>query len=1145
MKKKSNYARFRYGNAGNLLKKMKLLFAFFFAGLLSVSAITYSQQTKLSMKFDDVTVKEVFKQIELQSEFIVFYNEDFIDVSRKVSVDVKNQNVESILNELFKGTKNTLKIYDRQIVILAPAMKGSLLAVKTAKKVEQQQQPQKKELKGTVIDSQKLPLPGVTVFIKGTTTGTITDMNGNFNLVYSGETQVLTFTFVGMKAQDIEIGNQTNFSVVMEDEILGMDEVVVVGYGTQKKATVTGAIASIGTKDLLQSPQANLSNALVGRMTGLLATQKSGEPGNDQSTLRIRGVGTFSGSADPLVMVDGIETANYNNIDPNEIESMSILKDASATAVYGIRGANGVLLITTKRGKVGKPQVSYSSSVAFSRFTDLRQGMNSYDYTRSFNEALKYDSYISGVYSPKFSDADIAKYKSHEDPVFYPDINWYSEMLKPYSTQTQHNININGGTEKTKYFVSVGYFNQNGMFANTNVLPDFDAQTKYKRYNFRSNFDFDITKDLTAVVNISSQIENLEGAGDIGRVIESFARANPLNTPGVINGKVVTLGIAGTINPYEYLLGDGYRREFRNYLDGTVRLNYKLDAITKGLSIHGTVSYNNYNNQDLTYSKPLVLYKAVRGVDGSPVYLPQSKEGPFGFNEEIFKKRKVYGEFGIDYSRKFGYHTLGGMVLYNQSKLFDPQLDFAIPNGIQGIVSRVKYDFANRYMAEVNIGYNGTENFAPGNRFGFFPAYSLGWVLSEESFFPKNDIVTLIKFRGSYGEVGNDKIGGDRFLYRPSTYGYPPTSATNGRYYFGEVGSSYNLYPVSTEGKMGNEYLTWERAIKQDFGVELGFLKDKIRVNFDLFLENRDNILANPNTIPALLGATAPAYNFGRMKNSGFDGDISYTDRIGQVNYWLKANITYAHNVVEYKDEATPPYLYQLRTGQRYGQFFGLIAEGLYNTWEEVNNPNRPKVAVQNMIQPGDIKYRDVNGDGVIDDNDQVPIGYSNFPEKVFSFSFGGSYKGFDFSAMFQGAANVSIEYRRRYINGFGEGTGEAIYFLNSWSQERYDQGLPIDYPHLSIGSDVQKNNYLRSSFWIRDASYLRLKNAEIGYTLSPELLKKIGIVSTRIYVNGNNLLTWSTTFPGVDPETSQTDNINSEPYPLTSTINLGINVKF
>ncbi|WP_332367610.1 SusC/RagA family TonB-linked outer membrane protein [Spirosoma telluris] len=665
-------------------------------------------------------------------------------------------------------------------------------------------------IKGKVTDTEKgEPVPGASIVLKGATKGTNTDANGLYSISVPDQNAVLVFSFVGFDKQEIIVGNRTQINIALKPDMKELNEVVVVGFGTQKKATVTGAIAAIGTKDLLQSPVANISNSLVGRMPGLFAVQTSGEPGNNASTLRIRGVSTFSGASDPLILVNGVEVSNYNNIDPNEIENLTILKDASATAIYGIRGANGVLLITTKRGKVGKPQLSYTANVAVTSFTSLRKGMNSYDYARLYNESLKNDSYVSGaVYVPKFTDADLALYKSGEDPIFHPNTDWYSLVLKPQALQTQHNLSINGGTEKVRYFVSAGFFSQGGQFNHSDLVKDFDANRKYKRYNFRSSFDFDVTKRLKASIDVSSQTENLSGNNwPTVRVIEGIGRANPLTSPGLIGDKLVNLvGVGTANNPLADMFSQGYNRQFKNFLQGSVRLDYTLDFITQGLMATGIVNYQNNNTETLVNNRTLITYNAIRLPDNSVNLVPQSADSPFSFAQTIGKTRRTYAQFGFDYKRAFGDHYVTGLVNYNQTKYFDPTLAFLVPNGYQGVVGRTTYGYKGRYLAEFTFGYNGTENFAPGNRFGFFPAYSLGWVASDEPFFPKNDVLTYLKIRGSYGEVGNDKIGSDRFLYRPSAYVITTASGTGG-YYFGEVGSTTTRYNYSSEGKLGNRML--------------------------------------------------------------------------------------------------------------------------------------------------------------------------------------------------------------------------------------------------------------------------------------------------------------------------------------------------
>ena len=1002
-------------------------------------------------------------------------------------------------------------------------------------------------VKGVVTDSNGEPVIGATVSanVSGKPVGTATDFNGAYQLSVPDGVSQIEISCLGYATQVIKLTpSKDTYNVVLSEDTEYLDDVVVVAFGKQKKETVTGAISMVQTKDLVQSPQANVSNMLAGRLPGLLAVQRSGEPGEDFSTLRIRGVATFAtgeGSQDPLVMVDGIETNNFNNIDPNEIESLSILKDASSTAVYGVRGANGVILITTKRGSEGKPTISYSGNVAINAFTDLREPMRAYEYALAYNEARKYDAYISGGYTPKFSEEDIEMWRTGEDPIFHPDVDWYDEMLRKVSPTTQHNINISGGTDKVKYFISGGYYNQQGLFKQVSLLEGYDVQSAYERFNFRSNLDFKVTKRLSINLNIATQMETRTGnAGEVGRIMNSLATTNPMETPGVVDGKIVNLG-SSSGNPMVNFYQNGYRNDFRNNLNGSIGLSYDIPGV-KGLKATAKFSYENFYRHLQKYTKnPPMTYTVDKNPAGDVIFRATTTEKPFSYSNSFGKHRRTYIEVGLSYDNKFAdAHHVTALLLYNQSRKVDPNLQYKVPNSYQGIVGRVTYDYKNRYLAEVNVGYNGTENFAPGKRFGFFPAYSLGWVLTEEPFYPKNNVMTFFKIRGSYGEVGNDRIGGERFLYLPTSY-----STIGGQYYFGNPTATYTQYSINGEGIVGNEDLTWEKARKANAGLEATFWKSRIRIEADWFLELRDNILANRQNYATLYGAKPSAQNFGKMKNTGFDGEISFSDTAGEFAYWVKGNFTYAHNTIQFMDEVPNPYPYKYKTGQILGQYFGLICDGFYNTWEEVNDPNRPVSSWNNnRLQPGDLKYRDINGDGIIDTNDMVPIGYANFPEITYGFSAGFNWKGLDFSILFQGATHVSLEYSRLYTRGFGENFGAPITLRDSWTQEKYENGETILFPHLSVGDEIQKHNYQSSTFWTRDASYLRLKNIEIGYSFSPAKLKKVHMTGCRIFVNGNNVLTFSHMMKGVDPEAAQ-QSTNYDVYPITRTFNIGLNVKF
>ena len=1009
------------------------------------------------------------------------------------------------------------------------------------------QQPQRKEISGTVTDVNGA-LPGVTVVVKGTTNGTITDNDGKFKLSIPVDAKILIFSFIGMKTQEVLIAGKASVNIKLEEQTVAIDDVVVVGYGTQKKVTITGAVSSVGGTQLLQSPVANVSSTLGGRTPGLLVVQRSGEPGVDQSTLRIRGIGTFSGSQEPLVLVDGIESTSMNDIDPNEIENVAILKDASATAVYGVRGANGVVLVTTKRGKISKPQFSLTSNFGITKFTAMRKLMNAYEWASSLDLGYQYQSFATGVFIPKFTAQDLQLFKDGTDPIWHPNVNWFDLAFKDHSTQQQYNLNISGGTDHVKYFISAGYLNQIGLMKNFDYVKDYwDLNPHFKRYNIRTNFDFNVTKNLSLTVNISNVFEEKQGinAPDASGAIRYIQLSNPIGAPGMIDGLFISnpTPLVQGGNPILSIYSMNYSRRYTNYLDGSFRANYLLDQVTKGLSVHGTISYKNYNFQNTYYWKGYDSYTAIKQADNTTKIVQSGFAGSTGGGTlETNKNRMTYSEFGFDYSRTFGDHSFTCLLLYNQTKFFDPGLQYVIPRGYQGLVGRAGYSYKSRYMGEFDFGYNGTENFAPGKRFGFFPAASLGWILSEEPFFPKNNIISFIKLRGSYGEVGNDKIGNDRFLYRPNSYSY-----NSGAYFFGLAGTSSFSYTGAMEGKIGNPDVTWERAKKSDIGVDLTLFNDHIKVTADVFREMRDNILTTRNTIPFYVGggSNLPVVNIGSMRNQGYDGEISYNNKIGDFFYRLGFNMSYAVNRVLFQDEVRQLWDYQYRTGQRSGQIFGNVGQGFYNSWEEVNPAYRAKVNSSNdFVQPGDQHWRDVNGDGIVDGYDSAPVGTTEFPEKVFGFTGSFTYKKWDLNFLFQGATNVvfsaSGEY---YMVANQDRDAGAAYLLNRWSLENYQNGNPIYFPRQTPGSGLSGSNA------VVDASYIRLRSLEISYSLEKVgVLKLLGLNSTRIYLNGSNLLTWAPAmhkmFPGVDPENIGAYG-NNEPYPRTSVFNLGVNIKF
>jgi TonB-linked SusC/RagA family outer membrane protein len=640
----------------------------------------------------------------------------------------------------------------------------------------------------------------------------------------------------------------------------------------------------------------------------------------------------------------------------------------------------------------------------------------------------------------------------------------------------------------------------------------------------------------------------MPGSGDNYRYgLSRLFWSPPYNSPGLVDNKIVNTVDLFSQNPLEYFYNNGYNRNYMNDLTVTVRFDYKLDFLTEGLKLHAKISnYNQMNNRKV-YNKSVQTYRPFLSDNGSISYAPQKADAPFGFWESSGKKRDVYFEAGLNYDRSFGPHSIGGLFLYNQKKLYNPSLAYVIPKGHQGLVGRLTYNYQLRYLAEFNVGYNGTENFAPGKRFGFFPAFSLGWVVSEESFFPENDVIDYVKIRGTYGIVGNDLLGNDettsqRFLYIPSSFQYS-TSV----YYYGTPGSTFQSYLTAFEGALGNPLVTWERAKKTDVGIDVTLFNNKIKLTGDYFYEIRDNILSTPQTSPETIGITLPASNLGEMENWGYEAEFGFNDKINDFNYWVKANYNFVRNKILFQDEVTRTYPYMQRTGNSAGQPFGYVVEGFYNTWEDVNDANRPRSSWQsNRIIPGDVRYKDVNGDGVIDSFDAVPIGFSDFPEISYGLSFGGMYKGFDFSVLFQGASNVNINMTEPGWRPFDNALVAINYVLdNSWTYEKYQAGESISLPRLTC-DQTNTHNYQTNAIRRWDASYVRLKNVEIGYQISNKLLSRLLISSCRIYVNGNNLATWSGLPPGYDPEQPAVGGGADQAwYPQQRIFNAGVNIQF
>lgn len=991
---------------------------------------------------------------------------------------------------------------------------------------------------GKVVDQSKAGIPGVTVVVKGTSVGTVTDFDGNYSIAVPANADALIFSFVGLGTKEIAFEGQTVIDVTMEESSIGLGEVVAVAYGSQKKVTVTGAISSIGGDDLLKTPTGSVSNALSGAVTGLSSVQYSGEPGADAADLFIRGIATLNNSS-PLVQVDGVER-DFSQIDPNEIESITVLKDASATAVFGVRGANGVILITTKRGKEGQAKISFSTSFGLQVPTKLLEFADSYEYATYYNEAQANDGADPSTY--KFKPEVLEAFRTHSDPILYPDMDWMDYLLKNGAMQTQHNVNISGGVEKIRYFVSLGAYTQEGLFKTFDAGYDFNFD--FNRYNYRANLDFDVTNSTLLSVNLGGRIESKNtpiSNEDQNQLFRQLYWATPFGGAGIVDGRrVVTnpdyIPDPGTDGLYPYY-GKGYNSTSTNVLNLDLILNQKLDFVTKGLSFKVKGSYNSSYSHTKTRSSTLPYYTPVQTDDGTIEYRKSGDDSQLGYGESYGKGRDWYAEASLNYLREFGDHTISGLALYNQSKYYYPRNNTDIPSGYVGMVGRLTYDYKTRYMAEVNLGYNGSENFAPGKRYGFFPAGSIGWVLSEEPFMASvKTVVNYMKLRASYGVVGNDKFGDRRFLYLPDSYVLGGSG-----YNFGtNVGS---FQPGAYEAAKSNPDVTWEKAYKQNYGVDFAFMRERLKLTVDFFKEHREDILWQSETIPTIVGASLPVINLGIVDNHGYEFTLEWNEKLNdQFRYWVKGNFSFARNKIVEKGEVAPNEDYMWETGRPIGS---RIINKFWGFYDETANDRYYAEYGQNIaehaggLEPGDVVYVDLNNDGIIDNDDVTKLGFTDTPEYVIGANAGFSWKNLDFSMQWTGAWHASRLLEETFREPMGDTYTKGLLrfqYDQRWTPETASTAA---LPRATLSH--RSNNYKSSDLFMANASYLRLKNIEVGYNLKFAAFERVGVENCRVYVNGYNLLTF-TGFKYGDPES----RTSSRPqYPLTRVFNVGLKVGF
>lgn len=1126
-----------------------------FTSVEGIGGLAWNQgilEKAVSVRVTQVEIRKIIGVLEKQTGVSFVYSSKAIEADRKINVQANGLQLGVFLNEFFKPLDIDFQVINNKVLLFKTREDLAGLIQSNTNKIENTDNKSSvrvnRLITGQVLGTDGAGLPGISVTVKNSNLGTSTNNEGRFSLEIPSGPQVLIFSGVGFTSMEQIVDQQTNLNVVLSASNSTLEDVVVVGFGSQKKVSVTGAISSIKTKEIIQAPVSSVANALAGRAPGIVAVQRGGEPGRDIAQIFVRGIATFNGETAPLVLVDGVPRT-LNDIDPYTIESFNILKDASATAVFGVRGANGVIIITTKTGSTGKPQFNFSTNLAWQNPIRLPRLLDAVDYAKLRNEAEQNDRNDPNFRI--FSEEDIESYRLQNDPYFRPNINWFDYMLKDFAPQQMYNLNVSGGTNDAKYFVSLGYLNQDGIYKLGSFLDDFSANPNFKRYNIRSNFDFNLSKNLSLYVKSGAQISNSNYSNSsTADIFSTILSANPLMSPVVYDGKLVRNvdGLTGfqiSNTPMYQLLNGGFNTNFSSNLNIDIGGRLKLDVVTKGLSIRGKLAYDNFYNQAVSRTKQIPLWDLRRNPNAQnfadsiiPIPVVNQFEGPTTFNGESFSQnRRYYAEGAVDYSRNFNDHAVSGLLLGYVEREFRPTGGAEqLPFNVVGFVSRFTYGYMGKYLAELNMGYNGTENFARGKQFGFFPSGSVGYILSEEKFFPKNQIVSFLKLRGSYGLVGNARIGSERFLFRENSF------RTGNNYFFG---LNHAARPGYTENRLGNPNVTWEKATKMNLGLDMKFWDDRINLTAEYFTEDRRDILSNLN-VPITFGQPSliAPYNVGVTTNKGYEFELGFNDQLSKdFRYWVNANYSFARNKIIYRDEPPPPFPGLAITGNRIGQPKGLIATGIYNSMDEINDPRRPISAWEGAgLQPGDIRYQDVTGDGIIDQNDFTNIGFPNIPEIVYGSSAGFNYKGFEMSVFFQGAANVST-----YISGEGAwpfiaGTKTAFSrAYESWSEERFLNGEKISLPRLTASPEANKHNYRNSSFWLEDAAYLRLKNVEIAYTLQSRKLKEAGIRTLRVYVNGQNLYTW-TKMPYFDPEIA---NSNGAIYPMMRVFNAGFNVQF
>lgn len=1101
------------------------LFLLSFGTLTTVSAAdSYAQNKRLTVELNNITMRDVFNEIEKTSEYIFFYSDE-VNVFTKVSVSVNDRTIDEIMKQVLKDTDYTYSVSDRQVFV-KPVVKEK--AVDTATVVQQQ-----RPANGVVVDKGGEPIIGANIVVKGNTSiGTITDIDGKFSLNNIPENAVLIVSYIGYKTQEVAVRGTGTVQVVMEDDSAVVDEVVVIGYGVQKKANLTGSVATLNTEALESRSVSSVSAALAGQMPGVTAVQASGAPGSQSATITIRGKNSIN-TASPLIIIDGVPSnaTAMNAIDPNDIASLSVLKDAASSAIYGVQAANGVILLTTKRGKKdSKPTVNYSGSVAWSSPTTLLDFLGAGDYAMLYNEAVRNESSTAPL---PYTEEDIQKFRDGSSPSTHPNTDWYKETFKSWAPETYHNISISGGSDKTVYNASVGYTYQGAL------LDDND----YKRYNVRASVDSEISKWLTAGLNVNGYRGIREEGWDRYDAVRQYANRLAPTIP--MYNEDGSYYFSGIENPLAHRQGTGFRRQTKQEVNATAYANIQIlpelsvkglfsvrnelvndegfkRKLTYGFDTKEREGYDNYYTRNWYTSQVLVNYLKTFG--------PHTIAALAGFeqNEYIYKFTKAERKGGGNNELMESLNTLDAASQKNE--------DGGYEIARQSYFGRIQYDYLSKYLFEANLRADASSRFPKDNRWGVFPAFSAGWRISEEAFLRESgaDWLSNLKLRLGWGITGNEELKDD--VVYPSIAGYKYD-----KYVIGNA-----VYSTALESRYVNSALKWAEVTNYEAAIEAGFFNNKLGFELAVYKkETKDMLLELP--VPGILGMDAPYQNAGKMSNVGFDLSLFHNNQINKdFGYAVNLNVAYVKNKIvdihgqneERKDTDGRQWFVE---GYPLGSFYGYIANGFFNTEDEL--ANYPKRDGKEKL--GDIKYLDINGydengkltgkpDGKIDSADRTVIG-KEFPTWTSGLTLNVFWKDFDLSVFFQGAFDVDGYYTNEAAYAFFNNGKVLKRHLDRWTPDNHN----ASYPRITKDTQI---NYQTSSFWLQDASYVRMKNITIGYNLPKSLLHKVGVERVKVYVSGENLLTF-TGLDGIDPEAPTTNR--GAFYSNVKKISLGLKVSF